>query len=76
MVDRLSDWLTTDDVASRLKIPPKTLANWAYLGKGPRFARIGRHRRYRLEDLVTWEQMMLEQGGGHNLHGVERRDAA
>ncbi|MFE7720531.1 helix-turn-helix domain-containing protein [Nocardia rhizosphaerihabitans] len=76
MVDSFSGWLTTDDVARRLKIPPKTLANWASAGKGPRFARIGRHRRYRLEDLIAWEQVMLEQGGGHDLHRIERRDAA
>ncbi|WP_280422420.1 helix-turn-helix domain-containing protein [Nocardia carnea] len=76
MVDSFSGWLTTDDVADRLKIPPKTLANWASLGKGPRFARIGRYRRYRLEDLIAWEEMMLAQGGGHTPHETEYRDAA
>ncbi|WP_218721934.1 helix-turn-helix domain-containing protein [Nocardia sp. MH4] len=76
MVDHFSGWLTTDDVARRLKIPPKTLANWASAGKGPRFARIGRHRRYPLDELIAWEQMMLEQGGGHSLDEIERRDAA
>ncbi len=76
MEDRFSGWLTTDDVADRLKIPSKTLANWASLGKGPRFARIGRHRRYRLSDLMAWEEIMLEQGGGHILDETERRDAA
>ncbi|WP_280417606.1 helix-turn-helix domain-containing protein [Nocardia carnea] len=76
MVDSFSGWLTTDDVADRLKIPAKTLANWASLGKGPRFARIGRYRRYRLEDLIAWEEMMLAQGGGHTPHEIEYRDAA
>ncbi|MFF0531160.1 helix-turn-helix domain-containing protein [Nocardia amikacinitolerans] len=76
MVDSFSSWLTTNEVASRLKIPPKTLANWASLGKGPRFARIGRHRRYRLEDLIAWEQTMLAQGGGHDPRRIEHRDAA
>ncbi|MET8796618.1 helix-turn-helix domain-containing protein [Nocardia sp. NPDC004568] len=74
--DRFSGWLTTDDVADRLKIPPKTLANWASLGKGPRFARIGRHRRYRLDELMAWEEMMLARGGGHTIDETEHRDAA
>lgn len=76
MVDRFSGWLTTDDVAVRLKIPPKTLANWASLGKGPRYARIGRHRRYRVEDLLAWEEEMLARGGGHAIEESGHHDAA
>lgn len=57
-------WLSTEEVSRRLKIPAKTLNNWASLGKGPRFARMGRFRRYRLSDLVAWEEVQLEKGGG------------
>ncbi|WP_280272629.1 helix-turn-helix domain-containing protein [Nocardia wallacei] len=57
-------WLSTKEVSRRLKIPEKTLANWASLGKGPRFARMGRYRRYRLSDLIAWEEAQLENGGG------------
>ncbi|WP_433762113.1 helix-turn-helix domain-containing protein [Nocardia sp. CA-135398] len=57
-------WLSTEEVSRRLKIPEKTLANWASLGKGPRFARMGRYRRYRLSDLIIWEEAQLERGGG------------
>ncbi|WP_084461723.1 helix-turn-helix transcriptional regulator [Nocardia kruczakiae] len=53
-------WLTTDEVAARLKIPRKTLAVWASMGRGPRYVRMGKHRRYRLVDLVAWEQAQLE----------------
>ncbi|MET8779456.1 helix-turn-helix domain-containing protein [Nocardia sp. NPDC004654] len=56
-------WLTTEEVSKRLKIPEKTLANWASLGKGPRYARMGRYRRYRLSDLILWEESQLESGG-------------
>ncbi|WP_433622072.1 helix-turn-helix domain-containing protein [Nocardia sp. CA-120079] len=54
-------WLSTDDVAERLKIPKKTLATWASAGRGPRFARMGRYRRYRLSDLLAWEQEQLDK---------------
>lgn len=64
MDGQLNCWLSTIEVATRLKIPPKTLANWASAGKGPRFAKIGRYRRYHIDDLTAWEQAMLTRGGG------------
>ncbi|MFJ1460919.1 helix-turn-helix domain-containing protein [Nocardia sp. N2S4-5] len=56
-------WLSTDELAARLKIPAKTLAVWASAGRGPRYARIGRYRRYWLSDLLAWEQEQLDKGG-------------
>ncbi|MEU4418254.1 helix-turn-helix domain-containing protein [Nocardia salmonicida] len=53
-------WLTTEEVAARLKIPPKTLATWVSANRGPRFAKIGRYRRYLLRDVQQWEQAQLE----------------
>ncbi|MGN2640946.1 helix-turn-helix transcriptional regulator [Nocardia takedensis] len=49
-------WLTRQELAARLKLPPKTLDNWAHRGTGPRFARIGRFARYRLADVEAWEE--------------------
>ncbi|WP_223273454.1 helix-turn-helix domain-containing protein [Nocardia cerradoensis] len=63
-ISAMNYWLTTEEVSKRLNIPQKTLANWASLGKGPRFARMGRHRRYRLSDLINWEEKQVESGGG------------
>ncbi len=57
-------WLSTQDVARRLNIPVKTLSAWATDGRGPRFARMGRYRRYRLTDLLLWEKEQLDRGGG------------
>lgn len=48
-------WLSRDEVARRLKVPTKTLAQWATQKKGPRFAKIGRFARYRLADVEAWE---------------------
>jgi len=43
--------LNRDQAARWLGLAPHTLANWAVLGRGPRFARIGRSIRYDLRDL-------------------------
>ncbi|AUM17208.1 MULTISPECIES: helix-turn-helix domain-containing protein [Rhodococcus] len=56
-------WLSREEVANRLQIPPKTLAQWASLGRGPRFARIGRYARYRLSDVLAWEASLTRHGG-------------
>jgi hypothetical protein len=34
--------------------PPKTLAQWRYLGKGPRYIRCGNTIRYRKTDVDAW----------------------
>lgn len=41
-------------VANYLQVPVKTLAQWRYLGTGPRFVRIGRFVRYRWADVEKW----------------------
>ena len=48
-------WLTRREVAERLRVPEKPLAQWASQGKGPKYARFGRHCRYRLSDCMDWE---------------------
>lgn len=48
-------WLTREELAKRLSIPIKTLAQWTYQGKGPRYARFGKYARYRLSDVIAWE---------------------
>jgi hypothetical protein len=48
-------WLTRIEVGERIRVPEKTLAQWASQGKGPKYARFGRHCRYRLSDLIAWE---------------------
>ncbi|WKK13875.1 helix-turn-helix domain-containing protein [Rhodococcus ruber] len=55
--------LTRREVADRLKLPVKTLATWASTGKGPRFARIGKYARYRLSDVIAWEDEQFTGGG-------------
>jgi excisionase family DNA binding protein len=45
---------TPPELAAFLGVPPRTLDQWAYLGKGPQWSRVGRHRRYRWTDVEQW----------------------
>lgn len=48
-------WLNTDQVAARLGLKNRsTLDDWARQGKGPRFYRIGRTRRYDAADVDAY----------------------
>ena len=49
--DRLWD---TAETADYLRIPHRTLDQWAYRGLGPRYIKVGRHRRYRVADVEAW----------------------
>ena len=48
-------WLSRAELAARLGVPVKTLAEWASKGTGPRYAKFGKHVRYRLSDVIAWE---------------------
>ncbi len=50
----LTQLLTPNEVSDYLCVPTTTLANWRYLGQGPPFAHVGRHVRYRADDLDAW----------------------
>jgi excisionase family DNA binding protein len=52
-------WLSRKDLAKRLGIPDKTPAEWATKGTGPKYARFGRHVRYRLSDVIAWEDQQF-----------------
>ena len=64
VAEAVGAWLTRPEVAERLKIPPKTLAEWASQKKGPPFTKIGRFSRYRLSEVIAWEQRQATGGGG------------
>lgn len=51
----MDDLLKPDQVASWIQRPVKALAQWRYLGKGPRFLKLeGGHVRYRRSDVEAW----------------------
>lgn len=55
-------WLTRPEVGERLRVPEKTLAQWACQSKGPKYAKFGRHCRYRLSDVIAWEEAQFSGG--------------
>jgi excisionase family DNA binding protein len=51
MDDRL---IGTKELAAYLGVPMATLHQWAHHGKGPRYFRVGRHRKYDMADVKRW----------------------
>src|SRR6266851_5180248 len=47
---------SAEEVAGYLGVPVKTLFQWRYKGVGPRGLRVGRHVRYRSNDVEAWLQ--------------------
>ena len=56
--------LTTDEVAERLRLHPRTLERWRREGGGPQFMKSGGRILYRKEDVEAYE-----------LAGLSRKDA-
>ena len=61
--DTNRQYLTTEELADRLRRSPGTIANWRSKGQGPRFLRPSGGKRgrilYRLEDIDEWERSSL-----------------
>jgi excisionase family DNA binding protein len=47
-------WLNSQEAAEYLGLKNQTLANWRYLGKGPRYFRVGQLVKYDERDLEEW----------------------
>lgn len=56
--------LTPGDLAEREGVPLKTVYQWNSTGAGPRYMKIGRHVRYRLADVIAWENERYAETGG------------
>jgi hypothetical protein len=64
MIEDRSRLLGPADVSSMLGVPVATLANWRCAGKGPPYLRVGRHVRYRREDLELWLDRQVRRTEG------------
>ncbi len=54
--------LRQDEVAKILKLSPRTLEAWRHRGGGPRYLKLTpRCVRYRLSDLLAWQQGLERQ---------------
>ena len=54
MSDPVKEWLTVNELAEWLQVPPGTVYQWRHHGTGPVGHRIGRHIRFRREDVEAW----------------------
>ncbi|MBF6366901.1 helix-turn-helix domain-containing protein [Nocardia puris] len=53
-------WLTREEAADYMGVHPRTLANWAALGRGPRYSKpSGNSCMYRLGDLDAYLQACM-----------------
>lgn len=46
--------LSPEEVAAYYGVPVATLYQWRHQGKGPRASKVGRHLRYRTEDVESY----------------------
>lgn len=53
--------MTQDQLAERWHISPRTLEQWRWLGKGPKFLKIGARVLYDEEEVETYEKAQLCQ---------------
>lgn len=59
MTDEQKKWLNRSDLAARWDIPEATVKYWAATGKGPVYAKFGRHVRYHIDKVEAWEREQM-----------------
>lgn len=52
--------LGPQQLSARLGIPVATVYSWRVNGKGPRAMRVGKYLRYRMADVLAWEECQLD----------------
>ena len=52
--NELDELLTPEDLAAYLSVPLKTVYSHRYTGTGPSGFRIGKHLRFRRQDVAVW----------------------
>lgn len=55
-------YLTRPELAARLRLTENVLAHWPARGYGPRARKFGGRIRYKMSDVLAWENSQ-EQGG-------------
>jgi excisionase family DNA binding protein len=55
--------MTRKELADLLQVPTSTLHQWASKGTGPTYLIVGRHSRYRRQDVERWLEDQARVGG-------------
>jgi len=58
--------LNVHELSAVLGVPEATLYGWRTQGKGPRGIRVGRHLRYRPEDVEAWINLQVDEASDTN----------
>ena len=56
--------LSPDQLAERYGLPTPTIYQWRSRRTGPPGFKVGRHVRYRLADVIAWEERQIAQDQG------------
>jgi len=56
--------LTIEQLAEREGVAVQTVYGWNSKGGGPRYIKVGKRVRYRMSDVLAWEESCLRQSGG------------
>jgi predicted DNA-binding transcriptional regulator AlpA len=59
-----SELMDSAELGRRLSKSTAALANWRYLGLGPRFVKVGKAVRYRVSDVESWLDQQTRQQTG------------
>jgi hypothetical protein len=54
-------FMSSQETARYVGVAPQTLANWRYLGRGPRFYRVGQLVKYDLRDVDSWLEQHADE---------------
>jgi excisionase family DNA binding protein len=57
---RVAELLTPQEVAEELAVPVSTIYRWNYTRTGPPPCRVGKHVRYRREDVDRWIESRVD----------------
>ena len=53
--------LTQDELAERWRLSPRTLEQWRWLGRGPRYVKIGSRVLYDEQEVAVYEDGQVHQ---------------
>jgi excisionase family DNA binding protein len=53
--------MSTEALARYVDVPAATVAKWRATGTGPRGIRVGKHVRYRREDIDAWLESRADE---------------
>lgn len=62
--EQLDELCTVAELAALLRVPEATIRYWIHCGTGPASFKIGRHVRYRRDDINAWLNRQRRAGAG------------